>query len=144
MADWKSQIAGERMAVDGEFSDRVAASSLSSQQWDLVMTAVSLEIEHPEDPDKAELVADTSHLDTMMGDIDRIGSRSPVAKTEDSGSNNDGFLSGVLSKLGLDDAGNEQLKAEAVELAEAYTEALQAKLVERGRWEKTCEIAAKS
>jgi len=48
--DWTDRIAGERMAVDKQFADRVEGSSFSNQQWGLVMTAVEFEIEEPASP----------------------------------------------------------------------------------------------
>lgn len=144
MADWESQIAGERMAVDGEFSDRVTASSLDSQQWNLVMTAVQFDIDHPERPDEATLVADTSRLDSVMGDVERVGDQSRMAASGSEESSGDGILGGVLSSLGLGGAGssNEQLRAAATELAEEYAGRLQEKLEEKGRWTTICERAA--
>lgn len=145
MTDWESQIAAERMAVDGEFNDRVAASSLSSQQWNMVMTAVSFEIRNPTTPADAELVADTSKLDSMLPEIEQIGEASPMggARSGGGGSGGDGFLDGILSTLGMSgSSSNDELRAEAEELADDYADRLQAKLVENGRWETICERAA--
>lgn len=148
MADWQSSIAGERMAVDGEFSDRVRSSSLSSQQWDMVMTAVTFEIENPRTPEDAELVADTSRLSAMMDEIERVGSRSPVgggtggAQGSDRGGRSDGFLAGLFSTLGMGGGSDDRVREEAEELAAEYADALQAKLIERGRWNAVCELAA--
>ena len=142
MADWESQIAGERMAVDGEFADRVGASSLTSQQWDLVMTAVNFEIENPGTPADAELVADTSKLPSIMDEIDRMGSQGPMGGGQAGNQRSDGIVSGVLSTLGLGDSGNDEMRETAEQLAEEYAEKLQAKLVEGGRWSKICERAA--
>lgn len=142
MADWESQIAGERMAVDGEFSDRIGASSLSSQQWDLVMTAVQFDIENPGTPADATLVADTSRLDMVMEDVQRVGNRSPVGSDDAPRQRSDSFLGGVLSTLGIGDSTGDDLRDEAAELAERYAQRLQAKLVENGRWSTICERVA--
>lgn len=146
MADWQSSIAGERMAVDGEFSDRVRSSSLSSQQWDMVMTAVAFEIENPRTPAEAELVADTSRLSAMIEEIEAVGSRSPMGGDRGPGGgrggDSDGFLAGVLSTLGVGGGSDDQVREEAEELADEYADALQAKLIERGRWNAVCELAA--
>lgn len=147
MADWQSTIAAERMAVDGEFADRVRSSSLSSQQWDMVMTAVTFEIENPRTPEDAELVADTSRLSAMMDEIERVGGQSPVgggsvaSQGGDPGGSN-GFLDGILSTLGMGGGSDERVREEAEDLAAEYADALQAKLIERGRWNAVCELAA--
>ena len=39
MSHWTNAIIGERMAVDQQFSDRVAASQFSTAEWDLIMTS---------------------------------------------------------------------------------------------------------
>lgn len=141
MADWESQMAGERMAVDGEFSERVRDSSLSSQQWNMVMTAVSFEIEAPGTPEGADLVADTSRLPTMMDEIERVGKQGRAAGGDDR-SGGGGVLGGLRSALGLGDGGGDgEIRAEAEELAAEYAERLQAKLIERGRWEAICAQA---
>lgn len=151
MTDWESQIAAERMAVDGEFNDRVTASSLSPQQWNMVMTAVSFEIRNPTTPADAELYADTSKLDSMLPEIEQMGEASPMGGARSGGgggggggsSGGDGFLDGILSTLGMSGgSSSDELRAEAEELAEEYAERLQAKLVENGRWETICERAA--
>lgn len=142
MADWESQIAGERMAVDGEFSDRVTASSLSSQQWNLVMTAVNFEIENPRTPAEATLVADTTHLSSISDELESVGNASPMGPGGGGSSGSDGILSGVLSSLGMGSGDGDALIDEAADLADEYAEQLQAKLVENGRWEAICERAA--
>lgn len=154
MADWESQIAGIRMVVDQEFADRVQSSSLSSQQWNVVMMAVSFEIENPDTPDDARLVADTSKLANVMEEIKRVGEQMPAGGGAggDGGDGGDsdrggdgligGVLGGVLSSLGGGGSSNDEIKNEATQLADAYADRLQAKLVERGRWESICGQAA--
>lgn len=144
MADWESKIAGIRMVVDQEFADRVQASSLSSQQWNVVMMAVSFEIENPGTPADARLVADTSKLPNVLDEIKRVGEQMPSgAEPNAEDSSDGGLLGGLLSSLGLGGgASNDEIREEATQLADAYAERLQAKLIERGRWESICEQAA--
>ncbi|MCH7661416.1 MAG: hypothetical protein IH933_12825, partial [Euryarchaeota archaeon] len=59
---WMDRIVGDRMAVDREFTERVNGSRFSSQQWGLIMTATEFEIRNPEEPEQAELVANTEKL----------------------------------------------------------------------------------
>lgn len=144
MADWESKIAGIRMVVDQEFADRVQASSLSSQQWNVVMMAVSFEIEHPGTPADARLVADTSKVPNVMEEIERIGEQAPPGGAGGDDGDDGGIIGGVLATLGLggDGTSNDEVRSEATRLADEYAEQLQAKLVERGRWESVCEQAA--
>lgn len=143
MTDWESKIAGIRMVVDQEFADRVQASSLSSQQWNVVMMAVDFEIENPGTPADARLVADTSKLPNVIGEIERIGEQSPPGGSSGDGSDDGGLIGGVLSSLGLGGGtSNEKVREEATRLADEYAEELRAKLIERGRWESVCEEAA--
>lgn len=141
--DWRSRIAGERMAVDKQFNDRVEASSFSNQQWGLVMTAVEFEITDPSDPETARLIADTSNLDSVMPEIDRVGKQSPMGGQRDKTQSGGGFIAGVKAVLGLvdEDEGDERTD-EAETLAQAYAEELQAKLKSNGRWESVCDVAS--
>jgi len=145
-SDWTSRIAGERMAVDKQFSDRVEASSFSNQQWGLVMTAVEFEITDPGDPETARLVADTSKLGSIMPELDRVGNQNPMAAGGDSGpseSSAGGLLDGVKSLLGLTGGDSDDERTdEAEELAQAYAEELQSQLESNGRWKAVCEQAS--
>ncbi len=71
---WTDRIVGERMAVDQEFSTQIEASQFSNQQWSLIMTATEFEIEHPDDPDRAQLVANTDKIDGIIPELDNVQS----------------------------------------------------------------------
>lgn len=134
---WTERIAAERMQTDREFTDRVAASPLSSQQWGLVMTAVEFDIDGPEDPETAELVVDASKLTSVMDEIRRIDDRQPgTAATSDDGG---GLLDSVKSALGVGET-DDELRETAEDLADEYATELQARLEERGRWAEVCEL----
>ncbi|WP_254271429.1 DUF5799 family protein [Haloarcula marina] len=142
---WTNRIAGERMQVDQLFNDQVEASSFSSQQWGLVMTAVEFEIENPEDPDEARIVANTSKLPSILPELDRIEQQSGMGQAAGGGSGGSGggFLSGVKDALGLGGGGgSDERKSEAEELTQRYAEKLQEKLESNGRWRSVCEQAA--
>jgi hypothetical protein len=140
-SDWTDRIAGARMTVDQQFTDRVEASSFSNQQWGLVMTAVEFELDGPEDPDSARIVADTSKLGSIMPELDKVENQSPMGGPagRDGGG---GLLSGVKSMLGLGGDGDDERAAEAEKLAQEYADALQSELESTGRWEGVCEQAA--
>lgn len=146
--DWTSAIAAERMELDTEFSDRVEASSFSNQQWNLVMTALEFEIEGPEDPETAEVVADTSSLSTIMPELDRIAQQGPMGGGGggggggSSGGSGGGLLGGVKDALGLGGGGGDERLEEAEDLATQYAELLQEKLETNGRWATVCDRAA--
>jgi len=141
---WSEQIATERMQTDQEFADRVEASPLSNQQWGLVMTAVEFEIDGPEDPDSARLVADTSKLSSVMDEIKRMdkrgGGATASASTGGSSGESSGLFGGLKDALGFDGEGN-QLRETAEELAEDYASQLQSRLEKRDRWARVCELA---
>jgi len=146
--DWTGRIAGERMTVDRQFTDRVEASPFSNQQWGLVMTAVEFDIEGADEPETATLVADTSKLSSIMPELDKVGQGGPMggpAGGGDSGGGSEGggFLSGVKAALGLAGGGGEDDRTEEAEqLAQAYADELQGELEANGRWETVCEQAS--
>lgn len=144
--DWTGRIAGERMSVDQQFTDRVEASSFSNQQWGLVMTAIEFEIEGASDPESARIVADTSKLGSIMPELDRVGNQAPMGGPGDSrGGSGGGLLSGVKSMLGIDGGdGDDEQTAEAERLAQAYADELQSELETKDRWDSVCEAAAES
>ncbi|MFB6093324.1 MAG: DUF5799 family protein [Halanaeroarchaeum sp.] len=139
-ADWRDRIVGARMDVDDEFTDRIADSSFSPQQWSLVMTATEFEIEAADDPDRARLVANTDDLDAVLPELESVGRRMPGGRD---GGESGGLLDDMKAALGLGDGGDGSEHAdEARELAAAYARRLQATLEERGRWEEIRSLAA--
>jgi len=144
--DWTGRIAGERMTVDKRFTDRVEASDFSNQQWGLVMTAVEFDIEGADDPETAQLVADTSKLQSIMPELDKVGQGAPMGGQPGGSPGGDdaggGFLAGVKSALGLAGDDEDDRTAEAEQLAQAYADELQDELESNGRWERVCEQAS--
>ena len=142
--DWTDRIAGARMTVDKQFTDRVDASSFTNQQWGLVMTAVEFDIEGPDDPETATIVADTSKLPSIMPELDKVGQGGPMAGgAGGGGGGGGGLLDGVKSALGLSgDDGEDDRTDEARQLAQAYADELQAELESTGRWAGVCEQAS--
>jgi hypothetical protein len=143
MSEWTDAIVGERMTVDNQFTDRVAASRFSSQEWGLIMTATEFEIENPTDPDDARLVADTSSLPAIMPELENV--RSQVAAMggapggQDGGSSGGLFdsIKGALGLGGSDDGGVDADELAAAErLVQEYADELQAHLEDNGRWEQ--------
>jgi hypothetical protein len=143
--DWTGRIAGERMAVDKQFTDRVEASSFSNQQWGLVMTAIEFDIDSPGEPETARLVADTSKLGSIMPELDKVGRQAPMGgqQSADGGGSDGGLFGGVKALLGLGGGGGEDERIEeAASLAQAYADELQSQLESNGRWQTVCEQAA--
>jgi hypothetical protein len=144
MSEWTDAIVGERMTVDNQFTDRVAASRFSSQEWGLIMTATELEIEDADDPDDARIVADTSSLPAIMPELENV--RSQVAAMGgapgqgDGGGSGGGLVDSIKGALGLggsDDDGVSDEELEAAErLVQEYADELQAHLEDNGRWEQ--------
>ena len=145
MSDWTDAIVGERMTVDSQFNDRVAASRFSSQEWGLIMTAVDFEIENHDDPDAASLVADTSNLPTIMPELENV--RSQVAAMggapggSGGGSESEGGIVGsIKGALGLGGSGDDGVSDEELDAAERlvqeYADELQTHLEDVGKWEQ--------
>ncbi|MDS0298814.1 DUF5799 family protein [Halogeometricum sp. S1BR25-6] len=143
MANWTDSIVGDRMTVDREFNERVAASEFSSQEWGLIMTATEFEIEHADDPDRARIVADTEKLPQIMPELKNV--RSQMAQMggapSDSGTaSSGGLFDSIKGALGFGDgagAGAEAERQEAAErLVQEYAEELQRHLESKGKWER--------
>jgi len=146
MSDWTDAIVGERMTVDNQFTDRVAASRFSSQEWGLIMTATEFEIENADDSENARIVADTSSLPAIMPELENV--RSQVAamgggsrrRRRERGSGG-GLVDSIKGALGLGGSGgndgpsDEELDA-AERLVQEYADELQAHLEEVGKWEQ--------
>jgi hypothetical protein len=144
-------LVGDRMAVDNEFTRRVEQSQFSRQEWGLIMTATTFDIQNPGDEDVAQLVADTSELPTVMPELENIANMGPMGMPADDGGSSGGLLDSLLGKLGLSrngkkgDDGTDEEKLQAAErLVTAYAQQLQAHLEERGRWEEVRIAAAEA
>jgi len=143
MADWTDAIVGDRMTVDREFNQRVAASEFTSQEWGLIMTATEFEIEHADDPERARIVADTDKLPQIMPELENIRSQVSSMGGAPGGSSGSssggGLLDSVKGALGLGGGGgggkNQQLEA-AERLTQEYADELQSHLEQKGKWEQ--------
>jgi len=145
MSGWQDQIVGARMTVDQQFADRVRGSSLSRSQWGLVMTAVEFEIENPEDPETATLVADTSKLQHVLPEMANVDEQmNAMGGGSAGGSSGGGVVGKIKNALGLGggDDDNEELAEESAQLAQEYAEQLQAHLESEDRWDEVRRVAA--
>lgn len=130
---WQDAIVGERLDADRAFQERVQASELSHQSWELVMTAVDIELEADE-AGNARLVANLDNLDSVLPAIADVEARG--SGQIDSGGK--GLLGSILGAIGLGGGGNTH-RSEAERLANEYADELQELLEERGRWEQLVE-----
>ena len=143
MSEWTDAIVGERMTVDNQFNERVAASRFSSQEWGLIMTATEFEIENAADPEAARVVADTSSLPAIMPELENLRSQMSAMGGAPGGGGNDGSGDGIVDSikgaLGLGGGGggpsDEELEA-AERLVQEYADELQAHLESVGKWEQ--------
>ena len=146
--EWRDRLAGARMQVDQHFNDRVLNSQFTNQQWGLIMTAVEFEIENPDEPAEAELVANTDKLDQVMPELDKLPQgmgASPGSRQGDSGGGLLGNIRDLLPGGGTTDSGVDQEKLDAATvLVGEYAVELQQFLEEQGRWEDVCESAART
>ena len=144
MSDWQDMIVGARMQVDDEFSARVDNSPFSRQEWGLIMTATSFEIENPDDEAAAELVADTSEIPTIMPELEKVSEMRPMGQPQEP--EGSGLLDSVLGSLGIggdeDDGPDEEKVSAAESMVAAYAEELQTHLEEEGRWAEVRAAAA--
>jgi hypothetical protein len=140
-SNWTDAIVGERMAVDQQFSSEVRESSFSNQEWGLIMTAAEFEIADADDADAARIVPDTSKVAGIMPEVEKMSERMGGMGGGGGNSNKSGITSTVKNALGLggskDNTGADpEQVAAAEELLEAYANALQEHLAEKGRWEQ--------
>ncbi|MEF8853233.1 MAG: DUF5799 family protein [Haloarculaceae archaeon] len=146
-SDWTDMVVAERMQVDQAFTEKVAASHFTSQQWNLVMTAVEFEVESPDDPEDARIVPNTDKVETILPELDRVKNQRSMAgagrASEPGDSGGSGLLGGIKDALGLGGNGEdrEQLAA-AEEMAQMYADDLQAKLESAGKWDRVREAAS--
>ncbi|WP_323190327.1 DUF5799 family protein [Halostella sp. PRR32] len=146
-SEWTDRIVGDRMAVDQEFSQHVQNSRFSNQEWGMIMTAVELDIENPDDPEAARIVAVTDNIDQVMPAIEEARSKMGGMGAGGGGGpsggarsgSSEGFLSGIKDALGLggSESGGDGERAEAAAtLAQEYADELQAHLEQKGKWEE--------
>ncbi|QLK27172.1 DUF5799 family protein [Natrinema zhouii] len=140
---WTDRIVGERMAVDQEFSERIQQSRFSNQQWSLIMTATEFEIEHPDDPDRARIVANTDKIDGIIPELENVQAGMGAmggagAGSTGSSSSGGGIFDSIKGALGMGNGGGssekEQRKA-AERLTQEYADELQSHLESKGKWE---------
>jgi len=145
---WTDQIVGARMTVDQEFSSRIAESEFSNQQWSLVMTATEFEIEHPDDPDRARIVANTDQVEQIIPELENVpsgGMGMGGQPGNQQGGSSGGVFDSIKGALGLggDDGESDAEKQRAAErLTQEYADELQAQLESSGRWESVRQAAA--
>lgn len=125
---WQDMIVGDRMEVDQNFEERIRQSRFSRQEWSLIMTAIDLTI--VDDGDEARLVADTSQVEAILPELERMEAKNPMMATETSG----GLLDSLKSTLGFGGGVDEGTLEEAEMLAADYAAALQEHLEENGKW----------
>jgi len=149
MAEWQDLVVGDRMSVDQQFNERLQQSEFNSQEWGLIMTATEFEIETPEDPERARIVANTEKLPSIMPELENLqnamgGMGGAPGGDQRGGKSGGGLFGSIKDALGLDgDGGGDDDRIEAAErLTQEYAEALQQHLEETGKWETVRERAA--
>lgn len=145
MSNWTDAIIGDRMAVDQEFTDRVQASAFSSQEWGLIMTATELEMEQPDDPEQARIVANTENVESVLPELEAINNQMPMGGSPGRDNAADSGLIGTLKQtLGFggsesDDAVDEERLAAAEALTQEYADALQEHLEANDKFQQARE-----
>ncbi len=148
-SDWTDALAGARMQVDQQFEPRVEASGFTSQEWGLIMTAVEFDIHDPDEPDAAELYADTENLPEIVPELERIqremgGSATPVE--EGHGTGIVGRVRRMVDSLTADRStgSDSERLSEAETLVQNYADELETYLEKHGRWEDLCTAASEA
>ena len=140
MADWTDSIVGDRMTVDREFNDRITNSEVSGQEWGLIMTAIEFDIEHPGDPERARIVADTEKLPQIMPELENVRSQMSQmgGAPGEGGGSGGGIVDSLKGALGLSGSdGPDQDRIDAAErLTQAYADELQTHLESKDKWEQ--------
>ncbi|GAB3029181.1 DUF5799 family protein [Natronobiforma cellulositropha] len=142
---WTDRIVGERMATDRDFTARIAASRFSSQEWSLIMTATEFELENPDDPEQARIVANTEKVRHVLPELENVRSQLGAmgAETSGGGSSGGGLLDSLKRTLGFGgEAGYEAEREAAEELTAEYARELQSTLEANGRFEEICRFVA--
>lgn len=142
---WQDQLAGARMQVDQQFTDRILDSQFTNQEWGLIMTAVEFDIEQPGDPEQAQLVARTEQIAQIIPELENLPQGMGGPPQRESGSSGGGLFSGVKNALGLGGSGDDSVDQEtldaATRLVDEYATELQSHLEQEGRWETICKRA---
>ncbi len=140
---WTDRVVGERMAVDQEFTSRITSSRFSSQEWSLIMTATEFEIESPEDPDRARIVANTDRVESILPELENLRAQTGAMGDAPGGGNGGSIVDSIKGALGMGDDGDHEAERQAAEaLTQEYAETLQEHLESKGRWEEVRELAA--
>lgn len=145
--DWRDMVVGDRMAVDDEFGRTVEGSQFSRQQWGLVMTATEFHIEHPEDEERARIVADASNVAAVLPEFENVEQAQAMGAAggmggQEPGDSGGGLVDSIKELLGLgggggrDQAADDETVEAAQRLTQAYADALQQRLEEQGRWDE--------
>ena len=147
MSDWTDAIVGDRMQVDQQFNEQIRGSEFTNQEWGLIMTATEFEIEAADDPDTAQIVADTEKLPQIMPELEQMsggmgGMGGAPGGPGGAGGGGGGGLSDAISGIkdallgGGDDGVDDERLAAAEDLTQEYAETLQQHLEQRGKWEQ--------
>ncbi|WP_121741223.1 DUF5799 family protein [Natronorubrum halophilum] len=146
---WTDRIVGARMAVDQEFTTRIADSRFSNQQWSLIMTATEFELDHPDDPDRARIVANTEKIGQIIPELDNIQTGMGAVGGQggrQGGSSSGGLIDSIKGALGMGGGGSgsshDEKRQAAERLTQEYADELQAHLESNGRWESVRQAAA--
>lgn len=146
---WTDRIVGERMTVDQEFTSQIEGSQFSNQQWSLIMTATEFEIEHADDPERAQIVANTDNLDGIIPELENVqtgmGAMAGGGGGGGSSSSSGGIFDSIMGALGMGGGGgsSEKEQREAAErLTQEYATQLQSHLESKGKWETVRRTAA--
>ena len=146
---WTDSLAGARMQVDQQFEPRVEESEFTSQEWGLIMTAVEFDMHAPQDPEAAELYAETENLSEIVPELERISREmggSPTPVEEGHGSGMVGKVRRMIDNLTADrtTSSDPDRLAKAEVLVQDYAEMLQEFLENHGRWEEVRQAAAEA
>ncbi|MFT4921403.1 MAG: hypothetical protein ACI8XM_000600 [Haloarculaceae archaeon] len=141
--DWRDQLAGARMQVDQQFQSKVEQSQFNSQEWGLIMTAVKFDVEQPDSPEQARLVANTTKVAQIIPELERIQTEMG-GQMQEGGSSGGGIVDKFKQYFSSSDSGanKAEQKAAATSLAEEYATDLQTYLEKRDRWDEIRQAAA--
>lgn len=151
-SSWTDRIVGDRMTVDQQFASQIDGSEFSNQQWSLIMTATEFEIEDPDDPERARIVANTDQVDQIIPELDNIqagmggmgGAQGGAGGSGGSGGSGS-VVDSIKGALGLGGGGgnsHDEQREAAERLTQRYADELQSHLESEGKWDTIREIAA--
>ncbi len=133
------------MAVDQQFTDRLAESSFSNAEWDVIMSVVEFELADPATPEHAHIEPRLDDLDTAVSaanDVPDVAATGPVAGDQQD-NDRKGVMGTIMNRLGMGGGGSntgnsDDRRHDAESLINEYSDSLEQRIKDAGEWQNLC------